>query len=190
VRARALVLVPLLLVAALSGAACASDNEERSLPPNDLEQLADIFDPELEPLGLKLTRGALIDTGEGRYRPSDTGRHLAVYVEPSGEYTPAEYAEGIVPSAQVFLPAVFDRWPDLKTMDVCQEPLPGEDDRKEPPPVTQLYVSRAEASDVDWERVTLTELLASTEPARETFRLYVAPEVTSDPSWPALSQAG
>ncbi|HUF85625.1 MAG TPA: hypothetical protein VMQ81_13660, partial [Acidimicrobiia bacterium] len=87
---RARALVPLLVTVALSGAACASDDEERSLPPNDFEQLADIFDPKLEPLGLKLTRGALIDTAEGRYRPSDTGRHLAVYVEPTGEYTPAE----------------------------------------------------------------------------------------------------
>jgi len=189
VRARAL--TRLLLVVALSGAACASDSDERSLPPNDFEELADIFDPQLKPLGLKLTRGALIDTRNGRYRPSDTGRHLALYVEPTGaEYTPVDYAEGIVPSAQVFLPEVFRRWSDLKTMDVCQEPLPGDDDRKEPPPVTQLFVSRAEARDLDWDTVTLPDLVAAAEPLRESYRLYLAPEVTSDPSWPAISQAG
>jgi len=185
------VLALLLLVAVIAGAACASDaGEARSLPPNDFEELAAIFDSQLEPLGLKLTRGALIDTREGRYRESDTGRHLAVYVEPTGDYTPAEYAEGIVPSAQVFLPDVFERWDELKTFDVCQEPLPGVDDRKEPPPVTQIYVSRAEARDLDWNTVTLAELLAAEEPSRESYRLYVAPEITNDPSWPAISQAG
>jgi hypothetical protein len=189
VRARAVSLL-LVLSAAFSGAACAPTDGERSLPPNDFDELADIFDPELEPLGLKLTRGALIDTRGGRYRPSDTGRHLAVYVEPTGQYTPAEYAEGIVPSAQVFLPEVFRRWDHLKTFDVCQEPLPGQDDRKEPPPVTQLFLSRAEARDLDWKDVTLGELLAAKEPPRESFSLYVAPAITSDPSWPAISQVG
>lgn len=187
---RAPAFVVLLLAATLSGVACASDSDERALPPNDFDELADIFDPQLEPLGLKLTRGALIDTSNGGYRESDTGRHLAVYVEPTGEYTPAEYAEGILPSAQVFLPLVFERWDELKTFDVCQEPLPGVDDRKEPPPVTQIYVSRAEARGFDWNTVTLPELLAAKEPARESYRLYVAPEITNDPSWPALSQAG
>lgn len=190
-RGRPFLLVLLLVAAAFAGAACDSDGtEEHSLPPNDFEQLADIFDAKLEPLGLKLTRGALIDTRHGRYRPSDTGRHLAVYVEPTGEYTPAEYAEGIVPSAQVFLPEVFERWDQLETFDVCQEPLPGVDDRKEPPPVTQLFLSRAESRDVDWTGVTLADLLTAREPARESFRLYVAPAITSDPSWPLISRAG
>jgi hypothetical protein len=186
-----LVVFLLLAAAAFAGAACGSDGtEERSLPPNDLEQLADVFDAELEPLGLKLTRGALIDTSNGRYRPSDTGRHLAVYVEPTGEYTTAEYAKGIVPSAQVFLPEVFERWDLLETFDVCQEPLPVVDDRKEPPPVTQLFLSRAEAGEFDWKDVTLAELLAAREPERASFTLYVAPAVTNDPSWLSLSRAG
>ena len=63
-----------------------------------------------------------------------------------------------MPSAQAFLPEVFERWDELRTFDVCQEPLPGEDDRKEPPPVTQLFGTRAEAADVDWQTVTLAEL--------------------------------
>ncbi|MGQ0804112.1 MAG: hypothetical protein ACT4PI_09645 [Actinomycetota bacterium] len=190
VRMPLVVFLPLLVTIAFAGAACGSaGTEERSLPPNDFEELADIFDAELEPLGLKLTRGALIDTRHGRYRPSDTGRHLAVYVEPTGEYTAADYAEGIVPSARAFLPEVFERWDELETFDVCQEPLPGVDDRKEPPPVTQLNLSRAESRDIDWTGVTLAELLAAREPTREGYTLYVAPAITSDPSWPAR-QAG
>jgi hypothetical protein len=38
--------------------------------------------------------------------------------------------------------------------------------------------------------VTLADLLAAKQPARETFTLYIAPEVMTDPSWPAISQAG
>ena len=181
----------LLGVTGLAGAACDSDGAQgHTLPPNDFERLSDIFDPQLKPLGLHLTRGALIDRSGGGYRESANGHHLAVYVEPTGEYTLGQYAEGIVSSARVFLPEVFQRWKDLRTFDVCQEPLPGVDDRKEPPSVTQLYVSRAEVKSIRWKTVTLPELLAAKDPARESFTLYVAPEVMSDPGWPALSQPG
>jgi hypothetical protein len=179
------VFVVLLLALALA-AACSPDDSEPAvdehLPPNDFEELVAMFDDELEPLGLQMTRGALVDT-TGGYEESDTGRHLAVYVEPTGEYTTADYTDGIVPSAQVFLPEVFERWDRLETFDVCQEPLPGADDRKEPPPVTQLYVSREEADAIDWETVGLAELVDAAQPARRDFRLYVAPAVTSDPSF-------
>ncbi|MGH9049239.1 MAG: hypothetical protein ACRDY4_05890 [Acidimicrobiia bacterium] len=178
-------LVLALLLAVVLGAACSDGSEpaaEEHLPPNDFEQLADMFGDELEPLGLRLTRGALVDTSDG-YEESDRGRHLAVYVEPTAEYSTADYADGIVPSAQVFLPDVFERWDRLETFDVCQEPLPGEDDRKEPPPVTQLYVSRAEADAVDWQTVELAELLEATQPARRDFRLYVSPTIRSDPAF-------
>jgi hypothetical protein len=181
--------VALLLALALA-AACSSDDSEPAvdehLPPNDFEQLAEMFDDELEPLGLRMTRGALVDTSDG-YEESDTGRHLAVYVEPTGEYTTADYVDGIVPSAQVFLPEVFERWDRLETFDVCQEPLPGADDRKEPPPVTQLYVSSEEADAIAWETVRLAELVAAAEPARREYRLYVSPAVTSDPAFTEAS---
>ena len=178
-----------LLGVGLLGAACSDDSDSSSapeesehLPPNDFDELAERFDPQLEPLGLRLTRGALVDT-DGGYEVSDTGRHLAVYVEPTDAYTTADYTEGIVTTAQVFLPVVFDRWDRLETFDVCQEPLPGEDDRREPPPVTQLYVARDEAAAVDWDTVTLTELIAAATPSPRTFRLYVAPEVMADPAY-------
>jgi len=174
-----------LFLAIVLGAACSDSSEPRAaehLPPNDFDALAQMFDDELEPLGLRLTRGALIDTSSG-YEESDTGRHLAVYVEPTGEYATADYVDGIVPSAQAFLPEVFERWDRLETFDVCQEPLPGADDREEPPPVTQLYASREEAAEIDWTTVDLGQLVAAAEPARRDFRLYVSPTVRSDPSF-------
>ena len=183
---RTRIFVLLLLVI---GAACSDSSEptaDEHLPPNDFDELAQMFDEELEPLGLRLTRGALVDTSDG-YEESDAGRHLAVYVEPTGEYATADYVDGIVPSAQVFLPEVFARWDRLETLDVCQEPLPGADDRKEPPPVTQLYASREEAAEIDWTTVDLGQLVAAAEPARRDFRLYVSPTVRSDPSFTAAT---
>jgi len=199
VRARALALVLALGCGGLLGAACSDGdggssaaakpaNSELDLPPNDRERLAAVFDPALERLGLRLTRGTLVDTGEGRYEPSDTGRHLAVYVEPTGPYTPAQYAEGIVTSARVFLPEVFERWGDVETFDVCQEPLPAVDDRSEPPPVTQLYVTRREASGIEWSDVRLADLLAKREPQRPDYTLYVAPAVMADPAFALISR--
>ena len=37
------------------------DEAAAALPPNDVSQLAEILDPLVEPLGLRLTRGALVD---------------------------------------------------------------------------------------------------------------------------------
>lgn len=189
-RTRLALLVLAVAAVAVAATACSSGDPEPAadehLPPNDFDELAEMFDDELEPLGLRMTRGALVDTSDG-YEESDTGRHLAVYVEPTGEYTTADYADGIVPSAQVFLPEVFERWDRLETFDVCQEPLPGADDRKEPPPVTQLYVSREEADAIEWETVGLAELLDAGQPARQDYRLYISPAVTSDPAFTEAS---
>jgi hypothetical protein len=183
--------VPLIVAALVLGAACSSDgSDEETLPPNDFDELADIFNPELRPLGLVLTRGALVDTDDGGYRRSDEGNHLALYVEPTRSYTPEDYARGIVPSAQVFLPEVFERWPELETMDVCQEPIPGTDDRDEPPPVTQLYVSRAESRSIEWRDVELPDLVATAARGNRGFTLYVSPAITSDPSYPRVTSGG
>ena len=188
-RSRVLALV---VAALLLGAACSSssDTDDETLPPNDFGELADIFDSELRPLGLRLTRGALVDTDDGGYRRSDRGNHLALYVEPTGAYSPEDYARGIVPTAQVFLPDVFERWPELETMDVCQEPLPGTDDREEPPPVTQLYVARAESHSFDWENARLADVVSAAALGRRGFTLYVAPAVSADPSYARVSSGG
>jgi hypothetical protein len=191
VRPRLLTLLAGVLALGLLAGACSDDSgsssqaepePEEHLPPNDFDALAEMFDPQLEELGLRLTRGALVDTSEG-YEVSDTGRHLALYVEPTGEYAAADYADNIVTTARLFLPLVFERWDRLETFDVCQEPRPGEDDREEPPPVTQLFVSRPDSADVDWANVTLPELVDATTPTSSTFRLYVHPMLRSDPAY-------
>src|SRR5688572_15029469 len=108
-RRLALVLPALVLTAVVVGA-CADDNassKRETLPPNDKDDLAEIFDPELEELGLRLTRGGL-QRQTGGY--DDRARHLALYAEPTAPFTTADYAAAVVPSARVFLPQVFERW--------------------------------------------------------------------------------
>ncbi len=91
--------------------------------------------PKVELLGLRITRAAVVDT---------ENRHLA----------------GTATVSRVFLPFVFDRWPGLRSFDVCQEPLPETDDRAEPPPETQVFVLRGGVDTVDWKHADLAELLA------------------------------
>jgi hypothetical protein len=138
---------------AASGAGAA-----RRLPPPDRDDLARIFDPMLEDLGLRTTRARLQNLRT--YETDPNGRHLAIYVEPIDEsYTDAEYIENFTETAKIFLPLVYKRWRGLKSFDVCQEPRSSEDSREEPPARTQLLVTRAGAKDVRWRTVTLVTLL-------------------------------
>ncbi|MEX1007100.1 MAG: hypothetical protein WD271_04570 [Acidimicrobiia bacterium] len=158
VSAVAVAVVALVTVAsATSTATAAPKSVAKEFPPSSRKELVKIFAPKIAPLGLHITRAALVDS---KNRRSTTGTHLAVYVEPDGEYSPAEYLNGIATVSRVFLPFVFDRWPGLRSFDVCQEPLPERDKRSEPPPETQVFVLRRGVDAVDWEHVDLAELLA------------------------------
>ena len=116
-------LVPLaLLVIALGlpAAPVGADIPSRRLPPADRDEIAAIFDPLLEPLGLRTTRAALQRTDN--YEQDPDGRHLAVYVEPIGTtYTDAQFVDGYVDVARVYLP------PRVQALEAPQElrRLPG-----------------------------------------------------------------
>lgn len=170
----------------LGTSACSDDRESSNpdpLPPNDKDALADIFDAELERLGLRLTRGGLVNENtEYGDDEDDRARHLAVYAEPFGAFTAGDYAAVVVPSARVFLPEVFDRWPELESMDLCLEPPHGVDDRKEPPAETVLYITRAAAGSIDWRDITLSELVAMGVPGSAGLSLGFSPAVSADPS--------
>jgi hypothetical protein len=132
---------------------------EQQLPPNDIGSLRRLYDPVLEPLGVRLTRGALIDISNDQYVPSNDGRHLALYVEPIGDYTTEQYVEGFWSISALVTPDVFARWPQLESYDICQEPLPSVDDDPEPFPITQINLTREAAATVDWEGGDLVDLL-------------------------------
>lgn len=132
--------------------------ESTPRPPARFEGLAAIFDPVVEPYGLRITRGSLVD--RAIYEESPTGNHLALYVEPDGEYSTADYVDGITELTNLLTPYIFERFTEIDSYDICQEPLPGVDDREVPPPVSQVLITRDEAGEIDFpvDLATLREL--------------------------------
>jgi hypothetical protein len=142
---------------ACSSCAGGGDSNAHALPPNDKAAIERVFAPALDRLGVRLTRGALVDLKTGK--PSPNGKHLAVYVEPTGDYTPEDYGRGTVRTLRAFIPTAFERWGGLKSFDICQEPLPSTDSRPEPPPVTKVDLTRAASRKVKWDDLDLVRLL-------------------------------
>jgi hypothetical protein len=112
-------------------------------------------------MGLVLTRGALIDRADNGYEVSDEGRHLALYAEPidDGDYDADAAAANFYDLTAEFTPYVFERWSELDTFDICQEPPTSVDDRPEPFPDTQIDITRSASDSFDWENGDLTDLL-------------------------------
>lgn len=132
------------------------------LPPSDLEGVAAIFDPRLAALGLRVARAGLQDPTDG-YAASPSGTHFAVYVEPTGAYSNAQYVDGLLRATRRFLPKVFRRWKGLVSFDVCQEPPPEVDDAEVPAPLTQVWITRGRARALGaWRKFTLTDLFLAT----------------------------
>jgi len=160
---------------------------QRSLPPSSRKPLVAIFEKKMEPFGLRVTRAALVDSLQKR---DPKGTHLAIYVEPTGEYTPQQYIDGTLDVSKVFLPYVFTRWKSLKSFDVCQEPRPV-DDRVAPAPETQVYATRAGSKLVDWKTADVATMIrTSQEEAAATathddvrFSVFVAKHLQNTPAY-------
>ncbi|HEY4396155.1 MAG TPA: hypothetical protein VGO28_00645 [Acidimicrobiia bacterium] len=144
-------------VAAGCSSGSGAGDSANALPPNDKAAIERVFKPALARLGVRLTRGALIDLKTAK--PSATGTHLAVYVEPTGDFTPEDYARGTVKTLRAFLPETFRRWGGLKSFDLCQEPLPAADPRPEPPPVTKIELTKSASRKMRWDKLDLAGLL-------------------------------
>ena len=164
------------------------------LPPSSRAALARLFDPQLEKLGLRTTR-ALLQSLE-TYRSDAEGTHLAIYVEPIESMTDEEFLTNVTKVSRIFLPRVFKEWQDLESFDVCQEPVPGVDDRESPPPVTQLLVSRKGAKRVRWPKATLRDIVkaaqlpADAPPASQRdFFLFVNAQIAKQPAYEAAITA-
>lgn len=190
--ARAATVVMALVATSVPGGpveAYAASPGRLDLPPPGRAALARLFDAKLAPLGLHTTRAALESSTS--YRASANGRHLAIYVEPTGAYSNTQYVANIVPVARLFLPLVFDRWRDLRSFDVCQEPPQAVDSTPEPAPFTQVLVNRRGAQDVRWKHVQLTDLLAASalvdvnKQNTRWFSVYVAPALVTEPTYRA-----
>jgi hypothetical protein len=171
VRAIALACVLAIVLAACSGgggttASTSSTIEgQRGYPPKNASLLEPLYRDELAALGLELTpRGGLIDRSGGGYEQSGSGTHLALYVEPTGaRRSNEEYVAGILAVTKIFATDPFRRWPELESFDVCQEPPSAVNASDEPPPVTQIELTRAQAGAIDWKTVTVGDLIALSE---------------------------
>jgi hypothetical protein len=189
VRARRLAVVVLVVLGTtLVPARIAAAGERATLPPSSRKELVAIFGPKVKEYGLRVTRAALVNPRQER---DPDGTHLAIYVEPTGDYTPQDYIDGTVDVTRVFLPYVFTRWKGLQSFDVCQEPRPAVDDRPVPAPETQVYATRAGSKLVDWRKVDVTTMLersqAEAEAARTQrplrFSLFVAKHLQNTPAY-------
>jgi hypothetical protein len=194
VRSVAALLVALALTAsaaALVIGGSTADAAGQDLPPAKQAALAKLFRDELKPFGLRVSRGLLQNSET--YDPDPTGTHLALYVTPtSSNYGNADYIENFAEITRVFIPMVFDRWKALRTFDICQEPV--DDPRDEPPPVTQIYVSRTALDRVgNWKQATLTELLAAAPKDRRQrgadYYVYFNADIRQDPTFQAAADA-
>jgi hypothetical protein len=171
-----LVAVALTIAAAAACSSGSSGTATRKFPPDKKAAIEKVFASELDRLGLRLTRGAPVDLKTGK--PSRTGTHLAVYVEPTGPYTADDYARRVVAVTKVFAPRSFDMWRGLVSFDVCQEPLPNVDARPEPPPKTKVTMTRDAARAVHWKGLDLPTLLVDAKRlGARALSVYADPEV-------------
>ena len=191
--AAGLVLLVALAIGASGAVVATASARDSSLPPSTRKALVAIFAKKVKPLGLRITRAALVNPAQER---DPQGTHLAIYVEPTGAYAVGDYVDGTVTVSKVFLPYVFDRWKDLKSFDVCQEPHPEVDDSLTPAPETQVYATRAGSRLVDWKTVDVATMIhTSAEQAAATptngdvpFSVFVAKHLRSTPAY--QEQAG
>ena len=189
---RALALLGALAMVVALAAGCGDDDDSAAegagsgrFPPGDVDELRALFEDELDGLGLRLTRGSLVDS-ETDYDRSDDGTHLAVYVEPtSDEYDDADYIHGLHRVTAVFAPTVFERWAGLQSFDVCQEPPPGVDDRDEPTPLTQINLTRDQSAAIDWEKADTATIVAASldQPDDRKILRRLDLELARDPAW-------
>ena len=182
-----------LFIVGLLAVACGSDGDDADpgqYPPNDAEALAEIFDPIVAPYGVRFTRGSLNDTSEGGYRSSDTGNHLAIYVEPIGFYNDDDYIDGLYTITAAVTPFVFEMWGGLTSYDICQEPHPADDDSPVPPLVTQVNIEREASESYDWESGDLQSMLEhASDMGREDFTVVVAPPLDTTPRFLEAAKA-
>lgn len=148
----------LALVALVACGTTASRDDGASapgFPPSSSAALIRHLQPLLQQYGLVMTRASLIDL-EDDYRPSPTGRHLALYATPAGEYGPERYVENTAPVTAALVD-VFHRWPELESFDICQDAI---SESNPPPAVTRVNVPREDALSIDWQGIDLAHLLA------------------------------
>lgn len=154
------------------------------LPPRTDAALAALYGPLLAPLGLEYTRGGVNLYEDGR-------SHLAVYVAPTSAdaASPQDQLDRIIPLVQALRPALFDRFADLDSFDICQEPFQqGGREEAFPPPASLLLMTRGPFLAVDWDTATLADVMAAVA-ADPSGHFEVDPAIERLPEWEAAVEA-
>ncbi len=179
------------------GVGATTNGLDGELPPVEATDLEPLLGPRLAELGLVLTnRGGLIDTRNGQYLQSPNGNHVALYVEPAGEYSNDQFIDGILEVTLLSAPTIFERWPAVESYDICQEPRPEDDPSDEPIPATQIFMTNEQSQAIDWDTVTTVDLIAGTlTQPRTVDRLTVSQALQAEPRYAqmfeeAKAQAG
>lgn len=164
------------------------DGLDGPLPPVDATALEPLLGPRLKELGLVLTdRGGLIDTRNGQYVKSPNGNHVALYVEPAGDYSNDQFIDGILEVTRLSAPTIFERWPAVESYDICQEPRAEDDPRDDPVPATQIFMTSEQSGEIDWKSVTIVDLLTATLTTPRTIdRLLVSVVLQEEPRYIVL----
>jgi len=170
-------LVALALVVLIANSCGAAATEPSLLPPHEREDLADLFDPMVLPLGYKVTRGSLID--RSTYEVDADGGHLAIYLAPTADISTDQFASDFVAIVETFLPFVFEQWPNLNSFDVCQEPFDSAEET--PPSLTIIDLTRDAASGVTWGELDLSEIIALNE--RPGISVFARTVVRDSATW-------
>ena len=150
--------VPLAVLMAIT--ACGG-GDELAVPPKAEADIAEVVQRFFDPLGLEFTYGS-VDDFPG-------GPHLAMYVEPTGPATDQEYLDRLLASGAAVVPAIFEAYPDLNSLDICQEPVPtGPDDDPRPTPRTILVLTKRQSDRLDWDTATLADVIVAVRAGRGT----------------------
>lgn len=161
-RLAAVTLALTALLLGCTGAADSSSPTPSMARPTDMDDIIALYEEDLADHGVILTERGGLFASVDRYERAADGTHLALYVAPAVDQDDEAYARGLVELTAMFATDVFDRWPQLATMDVCQEVYTGRTDAQAAPSRTQVMLTRATADDIDWTTVTVTDLLVAT----------------------------
>ncbi len=174
-------MVLLAVVASACTGQAATTTPPALLPPHEREDLAALFDPLVEPLGYQVTRASLID--RSTYQVDAEGGHLALYVAPLTDISADQFAVAFPSLVAVFLPFVFDQWPELHTFDVCQEPFNSTEET--PPSLTIIDLTREAAATVDWGQLDLAGVIDLNQ--KQGISVWARAQVRDSATWRAAA---
>jgi len=147
-------------------------------PPDDFDALASLFGPALDDVGLELTRASV--------PLLETGPHVALYGVPAADDdAPQDYLDRLLPSVVAAGKIAFDRFPDVASFDLCQEPTDNSADA--PPPITVVVLTREQWESVpDWDDAELVDLLRAAS-LGDDGQVEVPDEIGELPDWQAAA---